>query len=93
MLFRSGQYDLDGNGTIDYVIYEGTKPAEQQGAVYVSLAEANLSSQGYITCHGDIVRKFDENKDYLYPIPTKDIVLTQGAIKQNPNWEDGLSYE
>lgn len=88
-----GQYDLDGNGTIDYVIYEGAKPAEQQGAVYVSLAEANLSSHGYITCHGDIARKFDESKDYLYPIPTKDIVLTQGAIKQNPNWEDGLSYE
>ncbi len=89
----AGEYDLDGNGTIDYVIYSGAKPQEQQGVVYASLAEANLSPEGYITCHGDIARKFDESKDYLYPIPTKDIVLTSGAIRQNPNWEDGLSYE
>lgn len=91
----AGEYDLDGNGTIDYVIYEGAKPAEQEGIVYVSLAEANLSegTKGYITCHGDIARKWDENKDYLYPIPTKDIVLTGGIIRQNPNWEDGLNFD
>ncbi|MCM1177931.1 MAG: RagB/SusD family nutrient uptake outer membrane protein [Clostridium sp.] len=89
----AGEYDLDGNGTVDYVIYSGTKPKEQAGIVYVSLNEANLSPEGYITCHSDITRKFDESKDYLYPIPTRDIILTSGTIKQNPNWEDGLSFE
>lgn len=89
----AGEYDIDGDGKTDYVIYSGAKPTEMEGIVYVSLAEANLSPEGYLTCHSDIARKFDESKDYLYPIPTKDIILTSGTIKQNPNWEDGLSFE
>lgn len=89
-----GEYDLDGNGTVDFVIYEGTQPMAEEGVVYRSLAEAALSegSKGYITCHGDIERKWDEGKDYLYPIPTDDIVLTNGAVTQNPGWEDGLDF-
>lgn len=31
-------------------------------------------------------RRFDPNKDYLYPIPTYEISTTNGNIKQNPNW-------
>lgn len=89
-----GEYDLDGNGTIDFVIYSGTQPDAQEGVVYKSLQEAALSegSSGYLTIHGDITRHWTEEKDYLYPIPTDDIVLTGGAISQNPGWEDGIDY-
>lgn len=31
-------------------------------------------------------RRFNPNKDYLYPIPVNEIALTDNAIKQNPNW-------
>ena len=90
----TGNYDLDGNGTVDFVIYEGSQPSVQEGVVYRSLSEANLSegTSGYITCHSDIARHWDEGKDYLYPVPTDDIVLTNGAITQNPGWEDGIDY-
>ena len=35
---------------------------------------------------------FDEDKDYLNPIPTNERVLTNGAITQNPGWNDGLTF-
>ena len=91
-----GEYDLDRNGTVDFIVYEGDAPATAQGVVYKSLSELNLSSgtEGNIVLHGDIKRSFDESKDYLYPIPTEDIVLTQGVVKQNPGWDamDGLDF-
>ncbi len=92
-----GEYDLDndkttGNNGIDFVIYKGVAPVKKEGVVYKSLAELDLSSEGYITCHRNVVRTWTENKDYLYPIPTDDIVLTNNVIKQNPNWNDGLNF-
>jgi hypothetical protein len=89
-----GEYDLDKNGTVDLVVYEGTVPSTIQGVVYKELSELNLSEEGNIVLHADIERKFDESKDYLYPIPTEDIVLTQGVVKQNPGWDemDGLDF-
>lgn len=91
----TGSYDLDGNGTVDFVIYEGQAPAAESGVVYASLDQLHLSEDGksgYITVNTDIERKWNEDKDYLYPIPTDDIVLTQGKVKQNPGWEDGLDF-
>ena len=94
-----GEYDLDRNGTVDLVVYDRDAPPTVDGVVYKSLIELNLSEEGYIVLHevmdkdGKIEkRSFDESKDYLYPIPTEDIVLTQGVVKQNPGWEDGLDF-
>ena len=91
-----GEYDLDENGSVDLVVYEGDAPATSEGVVYKKLSELNLTdeTEGNIVLHEDIVRTFDESKDYLYPIPTEDIVLTQGVVKQNPGWDemDGLDF-
>ncbi len=89
-----GEYDLDDDGKVDYVIYSGTAPDAKEGVVYASVKEANLSNEtsGYITCHSNISRTWDENKDYLYPIPTEDRVLTSGTVTQNPGWNDGLEF-
>lgn len=83
-----GSYDLDNNGKIDFVIYDGTRPAEEEGVVYLSLKEANLSNgtSGNIMIHSDIERHWNEDRDYLYPIPSDEITLTYGNIKQNPLW-------
>lgn len=89
MYFPSiGSYDLDSDGNIDFVIYSGTKPEEVEGVVYMSADEANLSEKnsGNLTIHADIERNWNEDRDYLYPIPTDEITLTYGKIKQNPNW-------
>ena len=40
--------------------------------------------------HKDIKREWKEDRDYLYPIPTKDRILTNGALTQNPGWDDKL---
>ena len=90
----AGEYDLDRNGVVDFVVYERDAPPTVDGVVYKSLDELDLSNEGYIELHADVERKFDESKDYLYPIPTEDIVLTQGVVKQNPGWDDmdGLDF-
>jgi hypothetical protein len=90
----TGNYDLDGNGTVDLMIYSGTAPAPISGAVLMSLTDAALSEgpSGRITVHGSTPRHFDETRDYLYPIPTNDRILTGGVISQNPGWNDGLDF-
>ena len=47
---------------------------------------------GNIIIHTTYNRSWNEERDYLYPIPTDDRVLTQGAISQNPGWNDGLNF-
>ena len=31
-------------------------------------------------------RRFDADRDYLYPIPLNEVALSRGNITQNPNW-------
>lgn len=83
-----GNYDLDNNGTIDVCLYEGTKPGSSaslflQVGKDVLLTEGN---KGNIIVHGNINRVFREDRDYLYPIPSEEINLSNGVLKQNPNW-------
>ena len=50
---------------------------------------------GYIDRHQNIERNFNEDRDYYYPIPTKERQLYHDKgvdLKQNPGWVDGLSY-
>jgi len=37
-------------------------------------------------------RVWREDRDYLYPIPIRERVLSNGALSQNPGWDDGLSF-
>lgn len=39
----------------------------------------------YVIEQGD-TRKFDPEKDYLYPIPTYEIATSDGNVVQNPKW-------
>jgi len=38
-----------------------------------------------------VKRTWNEERDYLWPIPTEERVLNHN-LTQNPGWEDGLSY-
>lgn len=87
-----GEYDLDGDGTIDYCLYEGTKPSSKATVVAqigkdIFLTEGN---KGNMIPHHNIVFDFDDNRDYLYPIPIDDRSLNP-QLTQNPGWKDGLS--
>ena len=91
-----GSYVLNSDGTDDVCIWSGTKPDTKIPVVYELGVDVKLSEgdHGYIRIHDDpnLVRTWNEERDYLYPIPTDDRVLTQGAISQNPGWDDGLKF-
>lgn len=87
-----GNFDLDNDGTIDVVIYTGTKPSTK-GPQYIKLDAdivlENGANGGLILVNSQITKVFDENKDYLYPIPIEERLLNP-SLTQNPGWVDGL---
>lgn len=90
-----GMYDLSGDGVADLVIWKDTKPAgiPPSADVFELDREIFLSDgeSGYLSPHRDIVRVFDESRDYLYPIPINERSLNNN-LTQNPNWNDGLNF-
>lgn len=98
MYFKGpGEYDLSGDGKTDLILYaEGTaKPDAGTGVmVYQIGEEITLSdgNRGYLSYHKNAERtKFNEERDYLYPIPTDERSLNKN-LTQNPGWADGLDF-
>ncbi|MEN7546947.1 RagB/SusD family nutrient uptake outer membrane protein [Rapidithrix thailandica] len=85
-----GQYDLDQNGTVDLVIYEGEKPTVP-GAQLLKLGSEidleNASGGGLILINPHISKSFNESRDYLFPIPYQELQLN-GNLTQNPGWPE-----
>ena len=90
----TGSYDLNSDGVDDVCIWSGSKPSTSAATVYELNKDIFLSEgdRGIIIVQSVYVRTWNEERDYLYPIPTDDRVLTQGAITQNPGWKDGLNF-
>jgi len=88
-----GSYDLDNDGKTDVVIYEGTKPSGPKGPAYLKLGTEidleNGTSGGSVMVNRNIAKGFNENRDYLYPVPIQERTLNPN-LTQNPNWNDGL---
>lgn len=95
-----GPHDIDGDGKADIVFYGASDVAPAKGtATYIMKlgTDINLSEgdKGYVmpykpyTDRGEIT--FDESRDYFYPIPIDDRSLNHN-LKQNPGWNDGLSF-
>lgn len=91
MYFKgTGEYDLDRDGMIDLIIYEGSMPTKKPGVQYQKLGELvleNGNKGGRIIILPNIVKKWDEDKDYLYPLPIEDLLLNPNLV-QNPGWDD-----
>ena len=88
-----GEYDLNEDGIMDICLYQGEKPASFAMLLEVG-KQIDLSNgtSGYIICHDKIKRTWNEERDYLYPIPIRERSLTGGALTQNPGWVDGLEF-
>ena len=88
-----GVYDVDGNSTNDIEIFETASSSNASSTKKLNdeifLTNGN---SGLVWLHKNIIRNWDENKDYLYAIPTDDRNLTGGALTQNPGWNDGLNF-
>lgn len=93
----AGEYDLSGDGKADLILYnEGeAKPSAGEGVqVYELNKELILSNgnKGFVYYHKNVERtKFNQERDYLYPIPINERTLNPN-LKQNPGWNDGLSF-
>ena len=89
------EVDLDGDGAPDVCLYEGAKPSNKDGITYLEVEKDIILSDrnhGYIEPHRDTKFSFNEERDYLSPIPSNERTLTGGALTQNPGWEDGLHF-
>ena len=71
---------------------EMTRAVQVDQFVIVGELSLDHETSGNLIIHQSIKRVWNEDKDYLYPIPTKDRVLTNGALTQNPGWNDGLIF-
>lgn len=90
-----GAYDLTGDGKPDVALYKETPlPGLESTVVQLKIGDdIKLSGEGsgYVDPHQGISHEFDENKDYLYPIPINERSLNKN-LTQNPGWNDGLSF-
>lgn len=85
----AGEYDMDDDGAIDVVLYDGTEPTNQvQGVQYIRLgSDVYLDENNLIDPQPDFnTRSFDENRDYLYPLPRIELQLNPN-LEQNPGWD------
>lgn len=90
-----GSYDLDGDGQADVHFYKGALPSLPAGVLARKVDEEIFLSNGesgYISPYKNFEAKWNEERDYLYPIPLDERMLTGGNLKQNPGWEDGLEF-
>jgi hypothetical protein len=88
-----GLYDMDGDGKADLEIYTGsaTSKLSTKKKIGSDIILSNGES-GYITAWSTVSYTWNENRDYLWPIPADERVLTGGVLTQNPGWEDGLDF-
>lgn len=95
-----GGYDLTGDGKFNIAIWTG-KRTSVSGVLstnYFEIGSSDLvladGTSGFSVRNSDAgsARHWDEDKDYLYGIPTTQRSLSGGALTQNPGWNDGLTF-
>ena len=90
-----GEYDLNEDGVNDVHLYKGKTPTASTSKVLLQIGQDILLTDGDKGCvfpHKGNTGRWNEERDYLYPIPTNDRSLTFGALTQNPGWNDGLDF-
>ena len=90
-----GNHDLDGDGNIDLCLYQGSQPsttAPSSNRINVASGNWSLSggTSGNLTYYASESYRWDEGRDYLWPIPADQRQITGGALSQNPGWDDGM---
>jgi hypothetical protein len=88
MYFPSlGSFDLDGNGSLDVQLYTGAVPTTgpSQKIEIGGVITLSNGTSGNLVPFADRAKSFNENRDYLYAIPSGDILLNPNLV-QNPNW-------
>ena len=82
-----GQFDLDGNGSFDIELFQSSPVFSTPQTLEIGgVVTLSNGTDGNLVPFADRTKTFDESRDYLYPIPSGDILLNPN-LNQNPNWE------
>lgn len=102
---KPGEYDLTGDNIPDVCLYNTSKAPETKAPVSIQIQEIEIDGEyvkysngiilsegdhGFVYKHKNTTRSFNEERDYLYPIPIGDIERNKN-LKQNPGWNSGIS--
>ncbi|MDO6803888.1 RagB/SusD family nutrient uptake outer membrane protein [Wenyingzhuangia sp. 1_MG-2023] len=81
-----GNHDFDNDGNADVYLHDGGASGAAGIPNIINVNERELTngtSGNFIPFNQTVV--FDEDKDYLYPIPAEELILNTN-LSQNPNW-------
>jgi hypothetical protein len=94
---RTVELGLEGfryDDLIRWKTAETVLPKEILGAKYIAVDwpgtnvnTLRLNSDKIIIAEPATTRKFQPNRDYLYPVPVNEITTSGNAVTQNPNWQ------
>lgn len=91
-----GSYDLNSDGIVDVVLYDTDNAPSIVCNVKYKIGSSDFilseGTSGNVNPYKSIVCRWNEDRDYLYPIPTDERKLTDGALVQNPGWNDELTF-
>jgi len=94
-----GLYDMDGDGKNDLELYatqQTSTPADGLTVLKIGsdivLSEA-ADNRGYVVAWNALKYTWNEERDYLWPIPADQRVLTGGLLTQNPGWTDSTNFD
>lgn len=91
-----GIYDMDGDGKNDTEFYKDKQTSQAKDKLTVKKIGVDFvlsdGDRGYIVAYAANEFVFDEERDYLWPVPVDQRVLTGGNLHQNPGWNDNLSF-
>ena len=91
----TGEFDMDGDGKMDILLYQGTKPATSVKASNQIELGSNYTlsggDHGFLTYYATEDYNWVDGRDYLWPIPVSERSITGGALTQNPGWDDGYN--
>lgn len=97
---EDGFMDIDNDGYDDICVWVTEAPF-MFGIDFYELNKDFILTKGieggYILNNGtpenlNNGRTWNEERDYLYPIPVRERVLSNGKLSQNPGWNDGLVF-
>ena len=89
--------DRDGKNDLElYATQQTSTPADGLTVLKIGsdivLSEA-ADNRGYVVAWNALKYTWNEERDYLWPIPADQRVLTGGLLTQNPGWTDSTNFD
>lgn len=84
-----GAFDFNNDGKADVFLHAGNAsgaPAGTTSIINVNQKRLSNTTSGNFNPLYSTPRKFREERDYYYPLPTEDLTLNTN-LKQNPYWD------